>query len=85
MHQAVWDHHQCPAVQYSNRIVVREVHRMNGKDFMEAEAMGVEPSRRCPDCKGCQKCSFRGQQHTEKETLEYKMIEAGVKHNSFNE
>ena len=73
------------AQQYSNRILVREVHMMNGKVFMEAEAMGVEPPRICPDYSGCQKFSFRGQQHTERETLEYKMIESGVKYNSLND
>ena len=57
------------AQQYTNRIVVREVHMMNGKEFMEAKAIGVEPPRLCPDCRVCQKCIFRGQQHIERETF----------------
>ena len=57
------------AQQYTNRIIVREVHMMNGKEFMEAKAIGVEPPRLCPDCRVCQKCIFRGQQHTERETF----------------
>ena len=68
-------------MQYSNRTTMREVSYLSSKDFMEAEGLGVEPPRRCEDCRGCQKCSFRGQQHTEKEALEYMMIESGVKHN----
>ena len=64
--------------QYSNRVSVS----CNMADkFMEAEGLGVEPPRRCPDCRGCPKCSFRGQQHTERETLEYKAIEQGIRHN----
>ena len=58
---------------------------MNAKDFMEAEAMGVEPPRRCPYFRGYQKCSFLGQQHTERKTFEYKMSKSGVKYNSLNE
>ena len=73
------------AKQYNNRIVLTEVHRISGKDFMEAEVFGIEPPRRCSECRGCQKCSFRGQQHTERETLEYKIIVAGLKYNSLNE
>ena len=64
---------------------MKDVHIMNAKDFMEAEAMGVEPPRRCPYFRGYQKCSFLGQQHTERKTLEYKMIKSGVKYNSLNE
>ena len=64
--------------QYSNRVSVS--YNMADK-FMEAEGLGVEPPRRCPDCRGCPKCSFRGQQHTERETLEYKTIEQGIRHN----
>ena len=67
--------------QYSNRIHLKEVSYFTNMDFMEAEGMGVEAPRRCKDCRGCTKCSFRGQRHTEKETLEYKMIESGVKYN----
>ena len=82
MHQAVWDHAQCPAVHQQD---CREGGPHDGKDFMEAKAMGVELPRICPDCRGCQKCIFRGQQHTETETLQYKMIESGVKYNSLND
>ena len=46
--------------------------------FMEAEGLGVKPPRRCPACRGCRKCSFRGQQHTERETMEYAAIEQGI-------
>ena len=54
---------------------------MTSKDFMVAESMGVEPPRQCSECRGCQKCSFIGQKHTERESLEYKLIESGVKYN----
>ena len=52
-------------MQYSNRRTVKEFSYISSKDFMEAEGMGVEPPRRCEDCRGCPKCSFRGQKHTE--------------------
>ena len=48
---------------------------------MQAEGLSVELPRRCSDCRGCQKCSFRGQQHTEQETMEYKAIEQGIRLN----
>ena len=38
----------------------------------------MELPRGCSDCRGCQKCSFRGQQYTEQETMEYKAIEPGI-------
>ena len=63
------------STQYANRVCVS--HNFAEK-FMEAEGLGVEPPRRCSDCRGCQKCSFRGQQHTERETMEYKAIEQGI-------
>ena len=62
--------------QYANRVCVSFAEK-----FMEAEGLGVEPPRRCPDCRGCPKCSFRSQQHTERETMEYKAIEQGIKLN----
>ena len=62
--------------QYANRVCVSFAEK-----FMEAEGLGVEPPRRCPDCRGCQKCSFRSQQHTERETMEYRAIEQGIKLN----
>ena len=64
--------------QYANRVCVSYNF---AEKFMEAEGLGVEPPRRCPDCRGCQKCSFRGQQHTERETMEYKAIEQGIRLN----
>ena len=64
--------------QYSNRVCVSYNF---AERFMEAEGLGVEPPRRCGDCRGCQKCSFRGQQHTERETMEYKAIEQGIRLN----
>ena len=61
-------------------IVVREVNRMNGKNFIEAKAMSVESPKRWPDCRGCQKGRFRGQRHTERETLEQDVRERGQVH-----
>ena len=62
-------------VQETSRISVNLVN-----DFMAAEELGVEAPRRCKRCAGCPVCSFSGQQHTEKEALEYQMIEKGVKY-----
>ena len=66
------------SIQVVNRVTVDYV---GPKEFMSGESLGVEPPRRCKKCRGCPLSSFRGQKHTEKETLEYKMIEQGVKHN----
>ena len=68
------------AKQYSNKIIVKKVYHMTSKEFMEAESLGVEPPRRCSEYRGCQKCSFRGQKHTERESPKYKMIKSGVKY-----
>ena len=48
--------------QYSNRVSVS--YNMVER-FMKAESLGVEPPRRCPDCRGCLKCSSIVQQHPE--------------------
>ena len=47
---------------------------------MEAEGLGVEPPRRCSDCRGCRKCSSRGQQYTERDikSAEKKVLEKSV-------
>ena len=54
------------------------VYRNGVEDLTFAEDMGVEPPRRCPDCKGCSLCSFRGQMHSQQETLEYQLMEQGI-------
>ena len=40
----------------------QKVNLMKEKDFWEAEQLGCEAPRRCKNCRGCQDCSFRGQQ-----------------------
>ena len=41
--------------------------------------MEAERPRKCSDCPGCQKCSSRGQQYAERETMEYKAIEPRIR------
>ena len=64
---------------HSEAINMTDYNQAKGKNFMEAEALGVEAPRRCDKCRGCSLCSFRGHMHTEKETLEYKMLEESIK------
>ena len=47
-------------------------------EFLAAEELGCEAPRRCPRCKGCQDCSFRGQRVSEREEAELELIKAGV-------
>ena len=48
--------------QYSNMV---SVSFNMAESFMEAESLGVEPPGRCPNCRGCLKCSLIAQQHPE--------------------
>ena len=48
------------------------------KDFFKAEGLGVEAPRRCKKCAGCNDCSFRGRQMSQKEAAEYRLIEEGI-------
>ena len=48
------------------------------KDFLKAEGLGVEAPRRCKKCSGCNDCSFRGRQMSQKEAAEYRLIEEGL-------
>lgn len=48
------------------------------KDFNLIEDLGVEPPRRCNQCRKCKDCSFRGMVQSEKEADEYRLMEEGV-------
>ena len=47
-------------------------------DFFEAEGLGVEPPRRCGNCRKCKDCSFRGRQLSQQEQYEYQIMESKV-------
>ena len=47
--------------------------------FMKAKGLSVETPSKCSDCRGCQECSFREQQYKEKETMDYRAIEPGIR------
>ena len=66
-------------VQYSQKVLFQSreelAYTLSEKQFMAGEALGVEPPRRCKDCRGCQDCSFRGSQLSQEKALELKMME----------
>ena len=51
-------------------------------DSFDAEGLGVEPPRRCGNCRKCKECSFRGRQLSQQEQYEYQVMESKV---NFNE
>ena len=48
------------------------------KDFALIEDLGVEPPRRCEECRKCKECSWRSTMQSEKEAEEYRLIEEGI-------
>ena len=48
------------------------------RDFYTMENLGIEPPRRCPNCKGCKDCSWRGQQLSRQEAFELEYMEKCV-------
>ena len=45
------------------------------RDFYTMEGLGIEPPRRCPGCRGCKECSWRGQQLSRQEAFELEYME----------
>ena len=56
-----------------NRISVKPFY-----DYFEMDNMGVEPPRRCANCRGCKDCTFRGQMLSQQEQYEYQVMESKV-------
>ena len=48
------------------------------REYYTTENLGIEPARRCPGCRGCKECSWRGQQLSRKEAFEYELMEKNV-------
>ena len=48
------------------------------RDFYTLENLGIEPARRCPGCKECKECSWRGQSISRQEAFELEYIEKCV-------
>ena len=49
------------------------------RDYYSFDNLGVEPPRRCPDCKGCRECSWRGHHLSKQEAQELEYMESCVK------
>ena len=48
------------------------------RDFYTLENLGIEPAKKCPSCKGCKECSWRGQNISRQEAFELEYIEKCV-------
>jgi hypothetical protein len=66
--------------QSNNRITVNQVKLTytQDRDFFTLDDLGIEPARRCPGCRGCKECSWRGQKLSRKEAFELDYIEKCV-------
>ena len=51
---------------------------LSQKEFMRGEYLGCEPPRRCSTCRGCKECGFWGNNMSQKEALELRMIEDNI-------
>ena len=49
-------------------------------EFFEGDVLGIEPPKTCGNCLNCKDCSFRGQQLSQLEQYELKIIESKVKY-----
>lgn len=47
-------------------------------EFFEADIMGVEPPKRCGNCRKCKECTFIGHQCSQEEQYQYQVIESKV-------
>ena len=65
---------------YNDRVTVSQakVTFTQDRDYYTSENLGIEPARRCPGCRGCKECSWRGQQLSRKEAFEYELMEKCV-------
>ena len=52
------------------------------RDFFECEGLGVEPPRRCGNCRKCKECSFRAHQLSQQEQYQYHVMESKVRYDS---
>ena len=48
------------------------------RDFYTLDDLGIEPAKKCPSCKGCKDCSWRGQKLSKQEAFELDYIEKCV-------
>ena len=66
--------------QSNNRITVNQVKLTytQERDFFTLDDLGIEPARRCPGCRGCKECSWRGQKLSRQEAFELDYIEKCV-------
>ena len=60
-----------------NRLFVRPVY-----EYFESDNMGIEPPRRCGNCRNCKDCSFRGHMLSQKEQYETQVIESKITYDS---
>ena len=60
-----------------NRLSVKPVY-----EYFESDSLGIQPPRRCGNCRNCKDCSFRGQMLSQKEQYEYQVIESKIKYES---
>ena len=60
-----------------NRVSVRPIY-----EYFESESLGVEPPRRCGNCRNCKDCSFRGQMLSQKEQYETQVIESKIRYDA---
>ena len=49
-------------------------------DYFELDNMGVEPPRRCGNCRNCKQCAFRSQMLSLQEQYEYQVMESKVRY-----
>ena len=54
-----------------NRISVKPLY-----EYFDSDNLGIEPPRRCGNCRNCKDCSFRGQMLSQQEQYEYQVLES---------
>ena len=66
--------------QSNHRIAVNTVRLTytQERDYYTLDDLGIVPPRRCPNCKGCTECSWRGQKLSKQEAFELEYIEKCV-------
>ena len=65
--------------------VTQEVHKIRVSvkpthEFFEGDIMGIEPPRRCNNCRKCEECLFRNSELSQIEQYQYQVMESKVRY-----
>ena len=70
------------SIMYCTRASVNRFSVQPIYEYFESDNLGVEPPRRCGNCRNCKDCSFRGHMLSQKEQYETQVIESKINYDA---